>query len=255
MVAPLVGDFSIIANVILIMAFVIIYIASPDSAKILIKKKLGLLKNKTLNFIAWDDRVLQLEAEDVAPEGMLESKTSRKGTSKSFYLAKPQDDTANVQGNLQNLQRDLHVLPLYSLDGIPVGLSHISKAIVTNPKVIAALSLANHIDPNSNTPNEFNTQIELPSEIEIQEAPNKTLKTRIIEVLVRLPFDPVDIKRNFPLYWQQANIDSTKRRNRNIGAELEKGEGKGVLKMFLIVGLIACIALVIGGAIAGKFFG
>ena len=66
-----------------------------------------------------------------------------------------------------------------------------------------------------------------------------------IDVNVMLPFDPVDIKKNFPDYWQQSNIDSTKRRNRRIG-EIRSGRDKmEIIKMMLVVGGFTIAAVVV----------
>lgn len=60
-----------------------------------------------------------------------------------------------------------------------------------------------------------------------------------MDVNVRLPFDPVDIKKNFPQYYQQSNIDSTKRRNQAIGQEKARQSWMGMVKYIVIICAIA----------------
>jgi hypothetical protein len=220
----------------------IIWVFSPASAKLLIKKRFGLIKTKALDLIAWDDRVLTLEPLDVTPEGMLE-KDAKKGRSKNFYLAKPLDNTANREQNVIDSERDMDVLPPYTLDNIPISFSHISKAIATNPRVLTALRVANRITSSQN-PKGFNAKAVLPQSVTIIDDEGSKTETNTIDVDVKLPFDPVDIKKNFSSYWQQSNIDATKRRNQAIGLEKAKQSSMGLLKYVVILCAI-CVAVAV----------
>lgn len=217
---------------------IIVWVFCPPAAKLLIKKRFGMLKNKAINLIGWDDRVLTLEAMDVTPEGMLE-REAKKGRSKNFYLAKPQDNTSNRDQNIIDATRDLDILPAYSLDGIPVHFSHISKAIATNPRVLTALRYADRqatekhgrlLKGKAITKNAFGDEGEVKNNFDVD---------------VLLPFDPVDIKKNFPSYWQQSNIDSTKRRNQQIGMEKAKQTYMGMLKYVVILCALAVAVVAI----------
>lgn len=208
----------------------------PPSAKLLIKKRFGFLKNKAFDLIAWDDRVLTLESMDVAPEGLLE-KDAKKARSKNFYLAKPQDTTANPEKNLLDSERDMDVLPPYILDGIPINFSHISKAVATNPRVLTALRIANRVDAEN--PKMFKGKAVLPQNVTVIDDDGFKTETNTVDVNVRLPFDPVDIKKNFPQYYQQSNIDSTKRRNQAIGQEKARQSWMGMVKYIVIICAIA----------------
>ncbi len=220
----------------------IVIVLAPKAAMILIKKKFGLLKTKALDLIAWDDRVLTLEALDVTPEGMLE-KDAKKGRSKNFYLAKPLDSTANRDQNIVDSERDMDVLPPYTLDGIPISFSHISKAIATNPRVLTALRVANRITDNPGE-REFKSRVVLPQHITIIDEEGEKTETNTVDVDVKLPFDPVDIKKNFSSYWQQSNIDATKRRNQAIGVEKSKQSSMSLLKYVVILCAI-CVAIAV----------
>ncbi|MFA6660435.1 MAG: hypothetical protein WCS62_02370 [Bacilli bacterium] len=220
----------------------IVIVFAPKAAMILIKKKFGLLKTKALDLIAWDDRVLTLEALDVTPEGMLE-KDAKKGRSKNFYLAKPLDSTTNRDQNIIDSERDMDVLPPYTLDGIPISFSHISKAIATNPRVLTALRIANRITDNPGH-RKFNSKVVLPQHITIINEEGEKVETNTVDVDVKLPFDPVDIKKNFSSYWQQSNIDATKRRNQAIGVEKAKQGSLGMLK-YVVILCVICVAVTV----------
>lgn len=235
---------SIAVNVILLMVLIIVWMMAPRTAKFLIKKKLMLMQNKTLNLVAHDDRYMQIEAMDVSPEGLLEAR-GKHGLTKNFFLAKPQDDSANTEQNLVNDRRDLDILPPYSLEGVPVYFSHVSKAIATNPKVLTALRMANRVDASK--PRVFNSKAVLQKPIEEENGD----VTNTVPVTVMLSFDPVDIKKNFPSYWQQSNIDATKRRNQAIGVEKERRSGQNMIKM-MIIGAIVAVAIIAGAVVALK---
>lgn len=219
----------------------IVYALMPSSAKLLTKKKFGLLKTKAFDLIAWDDRVLTLEALDVTPEGLLE-KDAKKGRSKNFYLAKALDNTANPDNDLLVSERELDILPPYVLDGIPINFSHISKAIATNPRVLTALHVAHRIEQlrrESKSQSEFEAKVLLPETVKFFDEASKAVETNVVEVNVKLPYDPVDIKKSFPAYWQQSNIDSTKRRNQNIGMEKQKQSLMGMVKWIALICIVA----------------
>jgi hypothetical protein len=220
----------------------IIWVVMPPTAKLLLMKKLGIAKGgKGYLMVAHDDRYMQTEPMDVYPEGAMEKK-KKHGQSLTFYLAKPQDDTANQEANLANEERDKDMLTPYSLDGIlPVHFAHISKAIATNPKVLTALRMANRIKEGSKRVIE--TEAKLPRMVETD---GGTL-TQAMPIQVLLPFDPVDIKKNFPAYWQQSNIDATKKRHQAIGFEKAKKEYKEYIWPLVIVGIVVIAGMVITG--------
>jgi len=246
MVAPLIGDISIIINVVLIMVGAVIFLAMPPAAMLMLKKKLGFMRYKTLNLMAYDDGVLVMDAQDVSTEGMLESKGKQKGSSRSFYLARPLDDTVCVEQNKENAKRDKWLLPLFSLNGIPVGLSYIRQAVVTNPAVLLAMKAANHVDEKKAS-NAFEAAIKIPH------AEKRGLKEKFVRINVLLPFDPKDIQRNFPKYYSEDMIHSTKMRYKNIGAESSKKDGEKMFKLLLICGVVICIVLGVLGVVAGRF--
>lgn len=225
----------------------VIWVFSPPAAKILIKRKFGLLKNKALDLIAWDDRVLTLEPMNVTAEALLE-KDEKKGRSKNFYLAKPQDNTSNMDQNIIDAERDLDVLPPYFLDGIPIHFSHIAKAVATNPRVLTSLRYGDRVQAGvaaGRSKRIIDGEIVAVSVLDGDLEP-KPVK---FDVKVKFPFDPVDIKKNFSAYWQQSNIDSTKRRNQNIGMEKAKQSVMGLLKYVVIlcalaVAVVAIVAVV-----------
>jgi hypothetical protein len=232
--------FPAIATV-LAMVLVIVLGVMPPTAKLLLKKKLGLAKGgKGYLMTAYDDRLLQTEAMDVYPEGAMEKKKKR-GQSLTFYLAKPQDDTANPEANLKNEERDKDMLPPYFLDGLlPVFFAHVSKAIATNPKVLTALRMANRTENNQK---KFKANAMQPPTVTLDDG--STAKTMPVEVL--LPFDPVDIKKNFPAYWQQSNIDATKKRHQAIGFEKARREYKEYIWPIVIVGIVVVAGMVVTG--------
>lgn len=220
---------------IVLMGCGVIWIIAPPSAKILLKKKLGFYKGKALDMIAYDDRMFQLDVMDVTPEAMLE-KNEKRGKSKNFYLAKPVDATGDYRQNIINSNRDLDVLPPYTLDGFPVFISHISKAIATNPRVLTALREANYVTPEG----KLRRHAVIPK-VQVPDENGNLVETNTLEVDVRLPYDPVDIKKNFPNYWQQSNIDSTKRRNQAIGAEKVKQNNNDLMKYIIVLGIVASV--------------
>lgn len=243
-------------TVILAMVLIIIWAMMPKTAKFMLKKRLMLLSNKTLALVAYDDRFMQMEALDVAPEGMLETKKKKNSMGKSFYLAKPQTNSDNTDQNMINSSRDLDVLPAYNIEGIPVFFCHIAKAVATNPKVLTALHLANRLDKNEGKI--FKAKAVLPKPIMVDmindEGEKVQVPQNLLDVDVRLPFDPVDITKNFPNYWQQSNIDSTKRRWDLIGQEKTKRDQSSQFKTILIMaitGMVICGLIVFGGKLFG----
>ncbi len=236
----------------------IIWAIMPKTAKYLTKKKLGLLQGKTLGITAFDDRYMQGEAFEVAPEGLLETKRKR-GMSKSFYLAKPRGETANAEENLINSARDMDICPPYLLDGVPVYFTHIAKAFATNPKVLTALHLSNRVSEEESKQGKFKAKAILPKPVMIEvlnpETGEKELVPQnLLDVEVRIPYDPIDIKKNIPGYLQQSNIDSTKRRYKEIGKEEVKREKSDTLKymvVIMIAGIIVCGIIVFGGKLLG----
>lgn len=237
-----------ILSVVLIMALFIIWFVMPPTGKLLLKKKLGILKGgKTHVLTAWDDRLLQTESVTVSPEGALE-KERKKKTDFTFFLAKPLEDSDNPEANKDNEERDKVMLPPYLLDGVlPVHLVHISKAIATNPKVLTALRLGNKATAGKKT---MKAQALMPTEIVDDLTGEKTNK---LEVNVALGYDPVDIKKNFPRYWQQSSIDAMKKRNQLIGAEKARRGYREYIWPLVIVGIIVIAGMVITGLTQGLF--
>jgi hypothetical protein len=224
-------------------ALVIVWGVMPPTAKLLTKKKMGLGGSKGYVMTAYDDRLMQVEAMNVYPEGSLEKK--KKHGSLTFYLAKPQDDTANTDGNRQNEERDRDMLPPYSLDGVlPVFLGHVSKAIATNPKILTALRAANR--GVSKKSFKADAKLPFPVTVEGEDEPIQTFPVNVI-----LPYDPVDIKKNFPSYWQQSGIDATKKRNQAIGFEKARREYRDYIWPLVIVGAVVIVGMVVTGLATG----
>ena len=226
--------------VILGMAILIGWLVMPPTGKLLLLKKLGLARGgKGYDMVAYDDRLIQTEAMDVYPEGAMEKK--KKHYTLTFYLAKPQDDTANPEANQQSEIRDRDMLPPYLLDGVlPIFFSHMSKAIATNPKVLTALRLANRTKSKK-----FDAEAVLPQSVSYIDDGGEKQQAQTVPVNVLLPFDPVDIKKNFPSYWQQSNIDATKKRHQSIGYEKAKKEYKEYIWPIVILAAVGIAALVI----------
>jgi len=244
MVASLIGDLSIIVNIVLVMAAIIVFVAAPPTARIITLKRLGFMKAKTLNLVCYDDGTIQLEAQTVSTEGLLESK-NRDGTTRSFYIGKPQDDTADVNANVENSERDKFMLPFFQLDGMMVGMSYVCEAAVTNPTVITALNLANYVDEKN--PKQISAKIKL------HERAKDILDETTAYIKVLFPVDPKAIQRNFNKYWSEDMMHSTKMRYKNIGAESNKRDGEKMFKMMFIGGIILAVALGVIGVVAGRF--
>lgn len=236
--------FPIIATILGLVLAIILGVM-PPTAKLLLMKKLGIAKGgKGYLMVAYDDRLIQTEATDVNPEGSMEKKKKR-GGSLTFFLAKPQDDTANSEANMANEERDKDMLPPYSLDGIlPVFFAHMSKAVATNPKVLMALRMANRVKDGKNKI--IAAEALLPRTVETDDGTTRTMSVNVL-----LPFDPVDIKKNFSAYWGQAGIDATKKRNQAIGFEKAKKEYKEYIWPLVIVGIVVIAGMVITGLATG----
>jgi hypothetical protein len=241
-----------VAAVALVMALIIGWLLMPPTAKLLFLKKVGFAKGgKGYILTSYDDRLIQTEAMDVFPEGAMEKK--KKFGSLTFFLAKPQDETANPDTNRKNEERDRDMLPPYFLDGVlPVFLGHVSKAVATNPKILTALRLANRTAKEEKR--DFEAEALLPKPVDYVNDEGEKEKVQTMPVTVILPYDPVDIKKNFPGYWQQSNIDATKKRNQGIGAEKEKKNQGEIMKMMLIVAAVACVSIV-GVVVATRLLG
>jgi hypothetical protein len=222
----------------------IFFIALPPTAKLLLFKKLGLAKGgKGYCMMAYDDRYMSTEAMDVTTEGALEKKKHK--TLFTFFLAKPRTDSANPIENQANEERDRDMLPPYFLDGIlPVYLGHISKAIATNPKILTALRLANRVKPEN--PKYMRAEALLPKRLEyIDEVTGEKTVTDSIPIQVVLPYDPIEMKKNFPNYWQQSGIDAAKKRSEAKGYEKAKKEYKEYIWPIVIVAIVCIAAMVL----------
>jgi hypothetical protein len=259
MVAPLLGDLCLMSTIVLVFVLVVFWVKLPSAGKLLLLKSLGRMRDKTLNLMCYDDGVMVLEAQSVSTEGLLES-GGKKGESRSFFLGMPMDDTADVAGNVENKLRDRFMLPLFSLDGFPVGLSYMRQAVVSNPHVVAAMQFANFVSAKS--PTKLKVAIKVPAvptavtnadDAVVAGQKNKRgLRERFVSIWVALPIDPKDIQRNFHKNWSEDMMHSTKMRYKNIGAESNKKDGERLFKMMFIGGIILCIGLAVVGLVVGR---
>lgn len=234
------------ALTVLVIANIIIWAVAPKSAKLLIKKKLGLLQNKTLNLIADNDYYMSLEAMDVAPEGLLELRRKKK-LSKYFYLAKPNEVTPNKEESSLLRRVDVDRSPPYNLDGIPTYLSHIADAYATNPRVILSLQLAEKI--NSKKPKEMDGELALSHYF--RKVGEKIVQTVPIKIL--LGFDPAAIAK-VGLKVPQTRINQTQRRYEERGVIKSKALGGDMFKL-MIVGAIVAVAIIAGAVVALHLIG
>lgn len=242
------GFISICINAVLIVVGLVLWMAAPPSAKILLLKKLGFHKAQDLNLVADRDRVMQLEVQDVRSDGMLEGRKVRSGMKTSFYLGRVKRDSANHDQNALNKSLENDILPPYSLDGVPIYLSYIGTAFATNPAVLTALRLKDKV--SSLAGNSFDAEMMLPEAITVDNE-----KVDSIETKVYLPFDPKDIAKALPEEFAQIDVGETKVRSRLEGEASKSQDGMTMFKTLLIVGLIACIGLAIAGAVGTHLFG
>jgi hypothetical protein len=243
----MIADISIIVNVVLVMTGAIMWLAAPPSAKLLLKKKLGFYKAQTLNLVADRDRIMQLEAQDVRFDGMLEGKKVRSGMKSSFYLGRVRRDYLNnIDQNEINKRLEDDVLPPYSLDGIPIYQSYIGTAFATNPAVLTAIR---YKDKPSEFKNGFDSQIMLPEPLEVDGVPVDN-----IEVKVMLPFDPKDIAKALPEEFAQIDVGDTKVRSRLEGEAARGQDGHNTIKI-MIIGAIVSVGIIAGAVIALKIIG
>ncbi|MDR2699543.1 MAG: hypothetical protein LBC12_01810 [Nitrososphaerota archaeon] len=233
---------SLTLNVVLGLFLVLGYMSFPSSAKVLIKKKFGLLKGKMLNVVAYQDRDVVIEAHTVSSEGCAESKRANKLT-KRFYFASPLKNMLNVEENRRNAERDKTILPSYMIDGMPVTFSYITTGVTTNPAVITALKLSDYA-----VDGQVKAEITLPKEDAVI---GKTAEVELI-----LPFDPSDIQRNFPKSFNQEMLHSTNLRWESIGvAKTKARDTSGTAKIIIVAAVVCCIALIVAGLLGGGHIG
>lgn len=251
---------SMLTAVLVVLLIGVSVLKSLPTAWLLFMKKCGLAKGgKGYCMPAYDDRLLTTKQMNVYPESAMELEKKR-GGGLLFYLAKPQDETANFEANLLNEERDRYMLPPYMLDGVlPVYMGHVSKAIATNPKILAALRVANQME-HYGKKSKFATNVHLGKTVQyLDRTPDEVtgemvdtaVKTSVMPVEVLLPFDPVDIKKNFPNYWQQSNIDASKKRWMQIGMEKAKQGFKDYIWPIVILGAVAIAGMVVVGLATG----
>jgi len=251
MVASIVGDISILVNCVLFVGVIIVLFAlqASPTAKILLFKKLGSYKNKTINFICHSDGHIEAMVQTRYSDGSL--KTYKKGKGyKIFFMAKPVKSTANVDENLEEQERSRFITTPFELDGQPVLLSYAGVGVVTNPNVIMALSYADHVDSVGET-RELKALIKIPQVA----AKRAGLKSTVSKMTVLLPIDPRGIKRNFDKNWERSALEASALLHESIGAEESKKDGAGMFKLLLIMGVIVCIALGVLGVISGRLVG
>jgi hypothetical protein len=246
--------FSVLANVAVVALIALVLLVMPKTAKTLIWKKFGLLGKKTLNFVFNDDNVVELLAQNVTSDGVFETIDEKSGKSKMFFLAKPLDCGSDPELELAAAERAKIVMPLYNIDGYPVGVSYAGVGVVTNPKVIIALNNAAKVSVDA--PNVLTAGVKLPGLLS-EKLPEQLSSglPKVFRVKVYLPFDVRDVANNFAHYWSMPDLDAVKIRWKNIGALSNSKDyssmGKlilvGVLLRVLRLRLLVCLG---GGAFA-----
>jgi len=242
LLVSLVGNVVCVAVVLCLWKFII-----PPSAMLLIQKRMGRLKDKMLGLVCYDDGVGVVKVFDVAAEGCLE-REGRNGVSETYYLPRPKRDTPDKNVNLANDKLDKAMLPTFTVDGIPLAFCYAADCVTANPTTLVGISLANVVDEKS--PTCFDAKIKIAAG-NVRGSVVDAAKE--VKVKVLLPFNPLDIHRAFQKFWNPSMMEATKMRYKNIGAAMNKNAGKDYFKFLCIIGLVACIALVAGGVIAGRF--
>jgi len=241
------------------MGVLIVWIMLGPDIRTLVKKKLGFMKSKTLAFVGYDDRYLALKAFDVTPEGALElNKKGGKGL--TFFLARPKSDSPNDTFNVLSERREAEMLPPYNFGGMRVFFAHVAKAIATNPLVLTSFRLANKKFKKGMN----NAEIKLLHPVTVKEKQldedsgkmiTKEVLKEAVEVEVLIPFDVVDIKKNFSANWGQSIIDAMKQRWQMIGRSKAKQEISQYIYPLVIVGCVTIAGMVLIYLLTGGVIG
>jgi len=256
---------SVICNIVFALVAVCLYkFVIPPSAMLLIKKRMGRLKDSMLAFVCYDDGAAIIKPLKIKSEGCLEQDYGD-GTSETYFIAKPTVDTDDRKLNRANYELDKVMLPSLSLDGISVALCYILDGVATNANVLLGLQTASMV--NEYDPGVLDAEIKVPVPVgDVVKDPvvgvkGKRGKAAVVvkqkfdvmtqRVKVLLPINPLDIHRAFKQYWDQSMLHATKQRHQNIGAAKSRKDGKDYFKLLVIAGVVVFIGGLIGGIVAG----
>jgi len=240
---------SVIGNIVFVCVGVCLYKLAPPTAVLLLRKRLGQMKDSMLALVCYDDGVAVVKAMQVKSEGCLVH-DRHDGTSDTYYIAKPTEDTGDPAVDRANYERDKIILPSVSVDGMPMALCYSLDGIAANPTTLLALQLASHVKEAE--PNSFVAAVKVPVPTSVVgKLKNKAAGGLRVKVL--LPINPLDIHRSFGHYWDQSMLEATKQRNQNIGAAKSKKDGDKYFKLLLILGTVVGIAFAAMGVVVGRF--
>jgi len=227
------------------MGVLLVWVWVGPEIRTLIKKKLGFMKNFTLSFVAYDDRYVTLKAMRVTPEGTIQDKKL------CFALPQPRADTGNDEEDYLSEIRDRVVLPSYNFAGMPVWFAHVAQGICTNPLVLTAFKVAtlSKMKAKDKAKDKVEATVSLPKPEMVEERiEDINGESRIIQVLKKavnvtllIPFDFVDIKKNFAKSWSQARLMTLMKRSELIGQKKTGKDSKPFLIGLIIVTCV-CIA-------------
>jgi hypothetical protein len=244
---------SVIGNILLVTVFLCLYKLIPRTAMLMIRKRLGMggMRDAMLALVCYDDGVGVVKPMTVKSEGCLEY-LRKDGTSETYYIAKPKEDTGDAALDRANYELDRITLPSLSVDGIPLALCYSLDGVAVNANTLLALQLASRV--SDEVPNSFMAAIKTPDPAAPRRKGSKLeLAKHTIKVL--LPINPLDIHRAFKHYWDQSMLDASQQRNQNLGAAKAGKNGKDHFKFLVIIGLVACIGLAVAGVVVGRLIG
>jgi hypothetical protein len=265
---------SVVGNVVCCVVGVLLWkVVIPPSAMLMIRKRMGRLKDSMLALVCYDDGIGIVKALQVKHEGCLE-RDYKDGTSETYYIAKPSEDSdGDMDANRAKYALDNVVLPSVSVDGIPLALCYALDGAATNANVLLGLQLASVVSEKDPKVLDATIKVAVPEvkaatveptvepvqsgkrgkkgkgRVGVVEQVKYSLESMRIKVL--LPINPLDIHRTFKQYWDQSMLHATKKRNQNIGAAMAKNAGKDHAKLILIVSAIVSIAMIIAGVVVG----
>jgi len=157
---------SVIGNIFLVtIGFMLYKFFIPPSAMLLIKKRMGMLKDSVLAMVCFDDGAAAVKALKISSEGCLEHSRGD-GTSETYYLAKPSVDSGDVVADRAAYRLDKIMLPSLSVDGIPLALCYSLDGVATNANVLLGLQTANLVSESS--PDSFDAVVHVPGSVGVQ---------------------------------------------------------------------------------------
>jgi len=240
---------SVLGNVVFVVVGVCLWkFIVPPSAMLIIRKRMGQLKDSMLALVCYDDGAAVLKALKIKHEGCLEQDYGD-GTSETYYIAKPTADTGDAAVDRDSYELDKVMLPSLSLDGFPVALCYALDGVVTNANTLLGLQTANLV--NSNAPRSVGGVIKVPSSVSGGGRGRVREVLTTIKIKVLLPINALDVHRKFNKYWDQSMLHATKQRHQNIGAAKSKKDSEKLGRLILILCSVVGIAILACGIVAG----